>query len=45
MLAMTTLFLKMMEYAVFFWIGHANSELARSIWLPCSADLPLSYIG
>src|SRR3712207_8875988 len=39
---MTILFLKMMECAVFFRIGHANSELARSIWLPCAADLPIS---
>jgi hypothetical protein len=45
MLAMATSFLKMMKYAVIFWIGHANSELARIIWLPCPADLPISYIG
>ena len=42
---MTILFLKMMEYAVFFHVGHANSQLARSIWLPCAADLPISHIG
>jgi hypothetical protein len=35
----------MMEYAVFFRIGHANSQLARSIGLPCAADLPVSHIG
>ncbi len=36
---------EMMECAVFSRIGHANSELARSIWLPCAADLPISHIG
>jgi hypothetical protein len=35
----------MMEYAVFFRIGRANSELSRSIWLPCAADISISHIG
>jgi hypothetical protein len=32
------------EYAIFLRISHANSEFARRIWLPCAADLPISYI-
>jgi hypothetical protein len=36
--------MKMTEYAVFFRIGDGNSELAMSIWLPCAADIPISYI-
>ena len=34
-----------MKYAVFFCIGHANSELARSIGLPCAADIPILHMG
>ncbi len=36
---------EMTEYAIFLRISHANSEFARSIWLPCATDLPISYIG
>jgi hypothetical protein len=36
---------KMIEYAVFFRIGHAHSKLTRSIGLPCAADLPIACIG
>lgn len=34
-----------MENAVFVSIGHANSELTRSIGLPCAADFPVAHTG
>ena len=37
--------LEMKEYAIFLHIGHANTEFAWSIRLPCAADLPISHIG
>ena len=31
--------------AVFFRIGHANGKFARSIRLPCAAELSFSHVG
>jgi len=34
-----------MKYAVsIFLIGYANGEFARSMWLSCTSDLPVTHI-